>query len=59
MKKGLRALWSCNAFIDRAWRLSPHMTLWFYKCVIIPKNKNAAATWGDIMDIALARSKLK
>ncbi len=36
VKKGLRALWSCNAFIGKAWGLSPNMTLWLYKHVINP-----------------------
>ncbi len=28
VKKGRKALWSCNAFIGRNWGLSPKMTLW-------------------------------
>ncbi len=37
MRKELKALWSCIAFIDRTWRLLPKMALWLYKCVIILK----------------------
>ncbi len=59
VKKGPRALWSCNAFIGRAWGLSPKMTLWLYKRVIIPKITHAAVARWDIMDIALARFELQ
>ncbi len=37
MNEGLRALWSCNAFISWAWGISPKILLWLYKRVIIPK----------------------
>ncbi len=56
---GLRALWSCSAFIGRAWGLSPKMALWLYKRVIIPKIIYAAVAWWYRMDIALVRSKLE
>ncbi len=58
MKKGLRELWSCNAYIGRTWGLSPKMSLWLYKHVIIPKITYAAVAWWDSMDIALTRSEL-
>ncbi len=59
VKKGLKTLWSCNAFITRASGLSLKMILWLYKRVTVPKITYAAvATW-DIMDIALARSELE
>ncbi len=53
------SLWSCHAFIGRGWGLSPKMTLWLYKRVIIHKIKYVAVAWWDIMDIALAWFKLK
>ncbi len=58
IKKVLRALWSCDAFIGGAWESSPKMTLWLYKRVIIPKITNAAVAWWDILNIASASSKL-
>ncbi len=59
VRKGLRALWSCNAYIDRTWGLSPKMALWLYKHVIIPKIIYAAVVlWGG-MDVALTRSELE
>ncbi len=59
VKKGLRALWSRSVFIDRAWRLSPKMTLWLYKRVTIHKITYAAIACWDILDIAFARSELE
>ncbi len=59
MKKGLRALWSCNAYIGRTWGLSPKMALWLYKRAIIPKITYVAVVWWDGMDVALARSELE
>ncbi len=59
VKKGLRAQELCNAFIYRAWGLSPKMTLWLYKCMIIHNITYAAVVWLDIMDIALVRSDLE
>ncbi len=59
MKKGLRALWSCSAFIGRAWGFSPKMILWLYKRVIISKITYEAVAWWDIRDIGLARSELE
>ncbi len=58
VKKGLKALWSCNAYIGRTWVLSLKMALWLYKCVIILKITYAAVAWWDGMHIALTRSKL-
>ncbi len=57
VKKGLRDLWSCNAFIGRAWGLMQKMALWFYKRVIILKIIYATVAWWDIMDIALVMSE--
>ncbi len=34
--KGLKALWSCSAYIGSSWGLSLKMALWLYKHVIIP-----------------------
>ncbi len=31
VRKELRALWSCNAYIGKTWGLSPKMALWLYK----------------------------
>ncbi len=45
VNKGLRALCSCNTFIDRTWRLSLKMTLWLYKSGIIPNIIHAAVAW--------------
>ncbi len=59
VKKGLRALWPCNAVIGRAWALLPNITLWLYKLVIIHKIRYAAVTCRDIMDIALAMFELE
>ncbi len=59
MQKRLRALWSCNAFIGRAWGLSPKMPLLLFKRVIIPKITYAIVAWWNIMDTALARSELE
>ncbi len=50
VKKGLKALWSCNAYISRTWGLSPKKALWLYKRAIIPKIS---------MDTALTRSELE
>ncbi len=58
-EEGAEVLWLCNAFICRAQGLSPKITLWLYKCVIIPKVAYAAVTWWDIMDMALAWSELE
>ncbi len=57
VKKWLTALWPGIAFIGRAYRLSPKMTLYHYKRVIIHKITYVAVTWWDITDIALARSE--
>ncbi len=59
VKKGLRALWSCNAYIGRTWGLSPKTALWLHKCVIIAKITYAAVARWDSMDIALTRSELE
>ncbi len=59
VKKGVMALWSCNAYIGRTWGLLLKMALWLYKCVIIPKITYAAVAWWDSMDIALARFELE
>ncbi len=59
VKKGLRALWSCNANIGRTWGLSPKMALWLHKRVIIPKITYAAVAWWSDMDIAFTRSELE
>ncbi len=59
VKKWLRVLCSCNAFISRAWGFSPKMSLWLYKHVIIPKMTYVTITCWDKMDIALVRSKLE
>ncbi len=59
VKKGLRVLRLCNAFIGRVWGLEPKMTLLLYKRVIIPKITYVAVAWWDIMDIPLERSKLE
>ncbi len=59
MKKGLRALWSCNAFIGRTWGLSPKMALWLYKRVITPEFTYATVAWWDGLGIALTRSELE
>ncbi len=59
VKKRLRVLLSCNAFIGRAWGLSPKMKRWLYKRMIIPKITYAVVVWWYIMDIALARSELE
>ncbi len=45
--------------MGRTWGLSPKMALWLYKHVIILKITYAAVTWWDIINIALARSKLE
>ncbi len=58
-KKGLRALWSYNAFIGKSWGLSLKMTLCLYKRVIILKITYAVIAWWNIMDIAVTRSQLK
>ncbi len=50
VRKGLSALWSCNAYIGRTWGLSPKMALRLYKRVIIPKITYAAVVWWDGMD---------
>ncbi len=59
VKKELRALWSCNAYIGRTWGLSPKMALWLYQRVIILKITYAAVAWWDGMGIALTRSELE
>ncbi len=59
VRKGLRAMWPCNAFIDRTWGLSFKMALWLYKRVIIPKITCVIVAWWDRMDIALTRSELE
>ncbi len=59
VKKGLKTLWSCNAYIGRTWGLLPNMALWRYKRVIIPRITYAAVIWWDGMDNALARSELE
>ncbi len=55
----LNALWSCNAYIGKTWGLSPKLSLWLYKRMIIPKIIYAAVAWWNSMDIALARSELE
>ncbi len=47
VKKGLKALWACNAFIGRTWNFRP------------TKITYAAVPLWDRMDIALARSELE
>ncbi len=59
VKKGLKALWSCNAYIGRTWGLSPKMALLLYKRMIIPKITYVTVAWWDGMDSALARSELE
>ncbi len=46
VKKGLRALWSCNAFIGRARGLSPKVALRPYKRAIIPNITRAVLHGG-------------
>ncbi len=59
VKKGLKALWLCNAHIGRTWGLLPKMALWLDKGVIIPKITYTTVVWWDSMDTALARSELE
>ncbi len=59
VKKGLKALWSCNAYIGRTRGLSPKMALWLYTHVIIPKITYAAVAWWYGTDITLTRFGLE
>ncbi len=45
VRKGLKALRSCNSCIGRTWGLSPKMAPWLYKRVIIPKSTYATVAW--------------
>ncbi len=59
VKKGLKALWSCNEYIGRTRGLSPKMALRLYKCVIISKITYEAVAWWVGMYTALTRSELE
>ncbi len=59
LRKGVRGLWPCKAYIGRTWGLLCKTVLWLYKRVIITKITYAAAVLWDGKDIALARSKVE
>ncbi len=42
----------CNAFITRAWELTPKKILWLYKCEIIPEITYAVVAWWDIIGMS-------
>ncbi len=46
VRMGLRAVWSCNAYIGRTWGLS--MALWLYKHVIIPRSHMRLSCGGTV-----------
>lgn len=56
--KGLRSLWAAKAMVSRTWGLSPHMAMWLYKQVILPRMTYGSVVWWHKVKIKKNASSL-